>query len=445
MPWLTRPVRAHLLQAIVVALFTFLVVAVRPERFRDKELLQGASPWILAILAWSLFGVLFPPSRGFGNAASQLEPFALGELFRLLFCFGVYYAAAYWLRASEVGTTVCGVLAIGAMVALYGFARYGAVYSPDGEWTSIFGNHEQAGSYIMLLFLVPLAIGITNATDPKTRIAAQTIALLLGGALMVARTRSAWIGGLAGLIVLIALNLRFSPVKLTGANKSLLVGPLLIVVIAFGALAFSDQIGPALSERSATFQHIIGDASLADRLHRWKAACYMTRLRPLTGFGLGSFPVIQEEFTHQGDRWQVVIHRGTGHSNLAHNYWVQWASETGAIGLFLYVGAFAAGMLSLVAAIPRLARPQIALMLGFISAIAAAAVDMVGAPSYTFPGVGSLPWLWMGLGLTLTRPNHLDRERGEPDSVAPTPGWVHTVAAAIGLAVVGIVLWCGRP
>jgi len=449
MPWIARSGRAHLLQFIVVGLFGFLAVLGLPRRLKTWNLAQGASPWILGILVWSVFLLVFPPSRGYG-VSQILQPFAIGEFLRLLFCFGIYYAAAYWLRRTEVPSVAFGLLGLGALVALYGFVTYSSESSVDAQMTSIFGNHEQAGTYIMLLFLIPLALAISAQTDVKSRTAGQIFTLILGASLMVARTRSAWLGTLMGVIVLLALNLRYSPVKLTAATKYLLIGPLLIMVIGFGALACSGEIGPLLTKRASSFSAWTGDASFSQRLHRWQAACFMTHMKPITGWGLGAFPVIQERFTQEGDTPDQVLKHGTGHTNLAHNYYVQWASETGCVGLFLYVGALCAGLFCLLPVAGRQTGTSLTLLLGMIAALAAAAIDMLGAPSYTFPGASALPWLWMGLGVTLARPprsNH--RSSSEPDTegeeaVLGTPAWVHYAAAGAGIVAVAIVLWAGR-
>ena len=130
--------------------------------------------------------------------------------------------------------------------------------------------------------------------------------------------------------------------RLNRSNKALLIGPALIVVLAFAGLLTFSQLAPLVSQRAATLSHALDDTSLSDRLHRWRAACRMASERPVAGWGLGAWLVMQGRWTHQGDDVPEVLASGTGHSNLAHNFWVQWAAETGGVGLGLHVALVAA-------------------------------------------------------------------------------------------------------
>lgn len=437
MPWLSRIVRAHILQGLVVAFAVFLAVAGHAQEDLRAALRRGAAPWLLALLAWCVVNVVFPPARAFG-ADVLLRPYAVAELLRLFLCAAVFFAAAYGLRASELRTVVVGVLIVGTAVALGGLAQFGSGSFHGDQATSLFGNHEQFGSYIMLLLPVALAFALDRGGDQRLMLGAQAAAIVLAGALLLARTRSAWIGECLGLVALALLTWRYARVRLTGANRFLLVGPLLVLGVGFAMLLFSSQLAPLLSQRAATLTRLTEDGSFSDRLHRWGAACRMASQRPVLGWGLGSFPVIQERWTGQGDTPEEVVTRGTGHTNLAHNFWVQWAAETGGVGLALYVGTVVAFLLSAGGALKAM-RPGLGrtLLLGCLAATVAACGDMAGAPSYTFPGVSALPWLWMGLGVAACR-----GERREA-ALPPTPPWAWAGAGAAGLAVAVSVLWVG--
>jgi O-antigen ligase len=99
-----------------------------------------------------------------------------------------------------------------------------------------------------------------------------------------------------------------------------------------------------------------------------------------------------------------VIKHGTGHSNIAHNYWAQWASETGVVGLTLYAAMIIAFLLHAIKSVKLIDDDfRRSLMIGCISAVTASAIDMIGAPSYNYPGVSTLPFLWMGVGMATLR------------------------------------------
>lgn len=444
MPWLSRPVRAHILQATVVAYSVFLA-ATGPYRERlGRSALRGPAPWLLALLAWCVLSVVLPPARAFG-VADLLRPYAVAELLRILFCGGVFFAAAYGLRARDLSFAVFGVLLLGAAVAVYGFVQFSSTINLGAEVTSVFNSHEPFGSFLMLMLPVSLAFALDRGGDLKVTLGAQAVAIVLAAALLLARTRSAWIGEGLALTTLAVLAWRCAPVRLNRANRSLLVGPLLILCLGAGALLFSGQLAPLLSPRAATLVHVTEDNSFSDRLHRWRSACRMTFERPLAGWGLGTFPVIQQRWSGLGDDPEQALTRGTSYWDNAHNFWVQWAAETGAVGLFLYVATVMAFLLSAGRILPGM-KPGFhrTLLLGCLAATVGACGDMAGAPSYVFPGVSALPWLWMGLGLAACRESRRTSgaDRDVP-ALPPTPAWVWIGAAAAGLIVSLVVLGIG--
>ena len=393
MPWVPRPQRTLLLQAAVVLLFTGIAAAGTAEARPLKAYLRGPNGWILGLLAWCLVCALLSPYRAF----------AVAEGLRVLLGAGVYFAAGYVLTPREVRALPQALIGAGALVAMGGLFQFGAGLEARGdEVTSIFGNHEQFGSFLALLFVPALALALDTKTADKRLLFAQGAALCLGAALLLARTRSAWAGAAAGCVLLSLLALRYAPVKLNRANKALVIGPALLVLLAFVGLLGVSQIAPLVSTRAATLARGVEDTSLADRLHRWRAAARMASEKPITGWGLGAWPVSQGRWTHQGDDVPEVLASGTGHSNLAHNFWVQWAAETGGVGLALQVAVLAAFVGQILTALRSADREDRPRLMAALAAVVAGAVDMIGAPSYTFPGVSSLWWVWLGVGAALS-------------------------------------------
>lgn len=444
MPWLSRIVRAHILQGLVVAFAVFLAVAGHAQEDLRAALRRGAAPWLLALLAWCVVNVVFPPARAFG-ADVLLRPYAVAELLRLFLCAAVFFAAAYGLRARDLSLALFGVLLLGAAVAVYGFVQFSSTINLGAEVTSVFNSHEPFGSFLMLMLPVALAFALDRGGDQKVMLGAQAIAVVLACALLLARTRSAWIGEGLALSTLAVLAWRCAPVRLNRANRAALVGPLLILCLGLGGLLFSSQLAPLLAPRAATLAHVTEDGSFSERLHRWRSACRMTYERPVFGWGLGTFPVIQQRWSGLGDDPEQAITRGTSYWDNAHNFWVQWAAETGVVGLFLYVGAVVAFLLSAGRLLPGM-RPGFhrTLLLGCLAATVGACGDMAGAPSYVFPGVSALPWLWMGLGLAACREaRRTSGDERDVPALSPTPAWVWVGAAVAGLIVLLIVLGVG--
>ncbi len=291
----------------------------------------------------------------------------------------------------------------------------------------------------MILLPPALALALGQSGKEKTRVAVQAVTILLGGALLLSRTRSAWVGAVVALFSLCLLSAHHAPIRLNKRSTCLIVSPLVIVAVAFTLLIVMGRIAPLVSKRAGTFARVLDDTSFSDRLHMWRSAARMASERPLTGWGLGVWPVIQGRWTHQGDDVSEVLARGTAYQNLAHNFWVQWAAETGAIGLALHVAVMVAFIFSAVRALPALTSGyRKALLMGCIAATLGACVDAIGSPAYNLPGISVLPWLWMGVGVAACR-----EARPPAPSLPPTPPAVWSGAALMGLAAALVVLGAG--
>jgi O-antigen ligase len=439
MPWISRAIRAHLLQFLIIGFAVFVSMYGRAQEKPSAMFARGLSVWLLALIAWLVLDTVFSPARQAG-AMEYLWPFALAELLRMMFCVGVFFAAAYATVNKDVRPIVFGTLGMGCLVAIYGMYSF---QDNHDVMRSIFGNHEQVGSYLAVMLPMALAFALGRDLDKRVMYAGQVMTIMIGAALLLARTRSAWIGDLVGLTVLVLLVLRFMTVKVERTNRSMIIGPALILLLGLAMLVFSSELGPLVAQKlhHIPLRNLSDDGSFADRLRRWKAACRMTYERPFTGWGLGAFPVIQSYWTGGGDPPDKVLMHGTGHINIAHNFWVQWAAETGLPGVILYCGMVTAFMLSGIRVLAK-CRPGFSrtLLLGCVASVAASCADMIGAPSYTFPGVSALPFLWMGIGIAAIR----NLSQKEEDGGAPSPPlWVPVTAMAAGIALAVVIIVVG--
>lgn len=444
-PWLGASMRTLLLLGAFGAL---LFVLAGSRAFSEEDLpgafLRGPNPFMLALLVWCAGSALFgAPYRGH----------ALAEMLRVALGVGVYFAAARALRSDELPVLTWTMLALGVVVCLIDFGRFGAGATAiqTVEDASIFGNHENQGSFLLVLLPVALAFALHPGTGEKPRLAAQATALILGAGLLLARTRAAWIGGAAAFLVVSVLFALASGMaqgvtaRARVRSRLAFLFPLALVVFGLGLLVVMGNIAPLLGQRTATFARIRDDSSLADRLHRWRGAARMASERPVAGWGLGMWPLFQGRWTHQGDDTHEVLRSGTGHQNLAHNYWVQWAAETGAVGLALHVGAVAAFVALGLNALRngRVASPtRTALLIGCLASVVGACVDAVGSPAYNYAGVSTLWWLWMGTGVAaaLRSSSSIERAENAPGADAARPAaW----AAAAGLLAAAVVLGAG--
>lgn len=416
-----------------VAAAGLLLLLATSGSFQDDlktALRRGPHPLLLALLVWCVFAAAIAPYRSYAAA----------ELLRVMLCASVYFGAAYGLRDDQLRIAVGSILFLGAATALFPFTQFG---QQNRNVIGIFGNHENLGSFLVVLLPPAVALAVQNHPDEdKTRLMAQVAAVILGGALLLSRTRSAWAGAAAALITLSILFLRFGTPRLNARHKSLIVSPLVILTIGFILLIIMGEIAPLISQRFATINTInraLDDSSFANRLHRWRSAARMASEKPLMGWGLGAWPVMQGRWTHQGHEIDQVLTEGTGHPNLAHNFWVQWTAETGGIGLMLHVAFVFAFILSALHALSTVnSRFRKPLLAGCIATAMGAFVDGIGAPSYQYPGVSSLFWFWMGIGIAACR----EKTAGIP-ALPPTRPAVWWGAITAGVVAASLVLGVG--
>lgn len=417
-PALAAGARIALVGAAVLALGVAGASAAAPAEARRP----GPPEWLLlALLAWC--------GTSFLVAAPFTKGYAATELLRVVLCAATFYVARRALRSDQLFPVAAGVLGLGVVVAAGDLVLFGQ-QTGNALRTSLIGTHESAGSFFLLLLPVSLAFALSTTTTEKQRLLAQATTLTLGAALLLARTRSAWIGVVVALFVLAVLRRRYE--ERTGKRGA---SPL-VLLIGFALLIGAGGIAPLVSERARTLIRVGDDSSFSDRLFRWRAAARMASERPLAGWGLGAYTVRQGRWTHQGDDVPEVLARGTGHQNLAHNFYVQWAADTGGVGVVLVVAFVVAVVRAGLRALPVLPpSSRRTLLVGGIAALAGVGADAVGSPAYAFPGVSIVAWLWMGVILAATRGPRL--------AETPAAGAL-LVPISAGIAVALLILGTGH-
>lgn len=76
------------------------------------------------------------------------------------------------------------------------------------------------------------------------------------------------------------------------------------------------------------------DISTMERVHRWVAASYMIRDRPLLGFGPGTFYFFYQQYTVTS--FKTYVSRNPEHSGI-HNYYLMITVEQGILGLLFFL------------------------------------------------------------------------------------------------------------
>lgn len=185
-----------------------------------------------------------------------------------------------WLRLAAIGTCVAAVVVLD---------HYG-----------LLPNKAQRG--VLAIVLVVTAFGLSRGTwsGPGTSALLARVAAPLGAwALLVLQTRSAWLGTVAGLAVVLFL----------WAPRALAILPVgIALAVAVGPQAVLDRL-------------TVTDDSSRDRYYMWQAGIDMVAERPIFGMGPGQVEVLYPRY-----RWRGAPNAAAPH---LHDNMIQIAAERG--------------------------------------------------------------------------------------------------------------------
>lgn len=271
-------------------------------------------PPLLVFLALATLSYFLSPFRAV-SWSDGLRELLLG---------GGFFLAATAILSSErrqrIALTVLYIaVGISALAGFYLFSQQ--VYFPDTPrriWLS-FMHPNTTGS--VLLLLIPLGIALTVGRIPRmARIIFGLATVLLGLAMVLTFSRTAWLGLLVGLGVLVMhWRLRF---YLLGAL--LLLGGVLVLGVNFGPQNY-------LQNRVQSISTFARDPNIEKRLIYWQGVIGMIETRPLLGYGPGYRVFMQ---AYERDFKEVQTGEEPVH---AHNMYLALGAGLGIPGLLAFL------------------------------------------------------------------------------------------------------------
>lgn len=238
---------------------------------------------------------------------------------------------ALWLAWCAIGA--------GVAEALLGCAQYvlaTGLLGPGGANIRVFGTFDQPNPYGGYLNLsLPIALALTAfGRDPRMRWVTGGASALMLFALYLSDSRGALLGLVAALVALAAVGWRVER----------RVGIALVIGAPLLAIAWFSHLIPTRIENKLLAQFRMNDVSLTaqlsdanystiERLAHWVAGLRMFRAHPLLGVGAGDYGAAYPAYKVPG--WDESLTH-------AHNYYINAAAETGALGLLallLVIGA----------------------------------------------------------------------------------------------------------
>ena len=341
---------------VVLSLASLASLAVLSwRRFRDGTALLSREAWALATALFFCYWLpeLFSAFDALQPARAWRE--VLLDLRYLPFLWLVAIAVACRrerrLVFGGIGLIALFWTADAAVQATTGFSLGGA--NGSDRLSGIFGD-DNLKLGLVLATLSPFAL---DAAVRRFGAAGWVVvALALGTIILLAGSRASWI-----VFALVLLLLGWQRVGRRRVLALLGVGALAGVF----AFAFSTQFHARI-ERS--FAALSGDASgideaLSGRLSIWRAAGGMIAAHPINGVGIRSFRDAYAQYAGPQDFW---LSRGQPGALHAHQIVLEVLSETGAIGLSLWLMGAALALRAWRWALPvarrRAAVPAVALV-----------------------------------------------------------------------------------
>ncbi|MFA6433904.1 MAG: tetratricopeptide repeat protein [Elusimicrobiales bacterium] len=344
--------RAGMFMAVNCVL-AFLVAQKVP--FDADPQYRSTQGWLAFIVLWGGLWFLFPdlktPAAGDGLMARFWDPYG-GALW-----LAGTAAAWYLVRRFKQEDFLHLAMAVGALASCYGVLQYfrfeliwAKILNPYGNRSvSTFGNPNFISSYIVMLMPFALA-GVMSARRAAQRFFYGFVFLSYAAMLMASLTRSSWLGAAVALSAVFV----FKEYRMKFLENRRFLGWLFAVSLGLVFMWPAQSLKPfssGLTERmsegadrmtspSALFLDAPQDrvySSFHQRLLIWSSAWQMGLESPMLGKGWGLF----ENFYpfYQGGlvlNFENVRHLRT-HANNAHNEILELFSQTGLIGLGIYI------------------------------------------------------------------------------------------------------------
>lgn len=339
---------------------------------------------------------------GVSAARSDLPELSRYEAMRHLSGGLIYFSIVYGFSVRRhLGKLVAALLAAASLASLLAFLT--ATEGRLDHLTGALRNHQLLAGLLCLSFPIVLAVSQLDE-EPWRRYGAQAAAVIVIAGLLVSKNRSAWLGSAVSLLVLGGLYLRFTRRGETvSIKRHQLLLPLTTIILAGGLCFAVAQIQGGLSQRALTLSRLTQDSSFQWRLAMWDKAIRMANQKPITGWGIGSFPVQQALFFHPAApsrEQRAILATGARLTENAHNTYVQLAAEIGYVGLLFYLAVFGAFFYT---SIRSLATTRLGfrhtILLGATASAAGQMVAAIGTPAWEFPECSLFLWVILAFGM----------------------------------------------
>ncbi len=258
--------------------------------------------YFLAFALVSLFSLLFHPAE-----SAAINYFKRVSLISIVYLAAARLSRGKLLRRSLV--TLCGVAAV---VSVIGIWIYISGAGGLAGRLRLFHHYMTSGGILMIVILITFAFSLVKAPW-KIKILSISLSALMILPLIFTFTRSAWLGTLAGMVLMCSL-----------ANRKMLIG-IILIICCVALLA-----PPSIKKRAMSSFDPSHERNI-ERIYMWKAGKNIIRDNPIAGVGDIDLMEIYSEYRHPESR--------ESHGHL-HNNFIMFGVIWGIPGLLLFLALF---------------------------------------------------------------------------------------------------------
>ncbi|HEX8714795.1 MAG TPA: O-antigen ligase family protein [Solirubrobacteraceae bacterium] len=283
---------------------------------RDFFAEHGLLTWVLILFfGWAIVSLLWATSVSIGvEALTRYGPNIL--------LLPIAYTAIRNRR--DIGLVV-GAIVFGAMIA----AAFGILQPPDANLiaessraSGTVGDPNELAAFLLVGLALGAGVALGKGRAPAIRFAAFVAVPMCAAGIFLSLSR----GGLVALACMLLAGTVFA-----GRWRVALTAVLVAVALG-GVLYFTELASLPARERVTSVNGGTGRSDI------WKLGLRMVRAHPITGVGVGNFPVVSPNYALQPGALQRADLIFSTAPKVTHNTYLEVMSELGIPGFLLFMG-----------------------------------------------------------------------------------------------------------
>jgi O-antigen ligase len=253
----------------------------------------------------------------------------------------ITYAGLFWLSvqtlasAAEARSLLRVLLASAYVVAVIAILQSMGSANAQGQVNAAYGtmgNPNVLGAFLAMVLALGLG-ELVSAQSATARVLVVNLLIVVGLALLLSFSRSAWLGAALGTAIVIAASRQAAArMSVAAVGAGIVAAVLVVASVAGRSLGGGFGFERELLARGLTLFNLNEWGS--SRLHIWQDSVQMIASRPLAGYGPDNFGLVYPRFetgdwglTNVGDHQQI---------DKAHAETLQVAATQGLLGLAAY-------------------------------------------------------------------------------------------------------------